>query len=144
MLSHTYFIYQRKNVAIESAEKLADALGYPISELFEIIGKSQIGLSVKTITEYHRFIHTVLEAAKKEGCIKDNPADNATPPRRHRKEAEWFEIDDIKQIVEAVRNEPLKYQVMIHLLIETGMRKGELLALKWTDVDFSYSNFALQ
>lgn len=42
---------------------------------------------------------------------------------------------DIDAINAALRTEPLKWQALVHLLMITGARRGEVLGLKWEDVD---------
>lgn len=94
------------------------------------------GLSSKTIREYHILIHTIFEQAYKEGVVLNNPADRASPPAVKRKEAESYEPDEIARIIEALEKEPLHWKCITHLLIATGARRGEIMGLKWENVDF--------
>lgn len=93
-------------------------------------------LSAKTVLEHHRLISTVLEQAVKEGIIPSNIAHKADPPKITPKEVNYFQPEQIREIQEASLNEPVKWRVMIHLLLITGVRRGELLGLKWENVDF--------
>jgi len=93
-------------------------------------------LSTKTILEYHHLIHTIYAQAVKEGVVRSNPADAATPPAHKRKEAEFFELEEIDRIKECLEKEPLKWQVISHLLIASGARRGEIMGLKWEHIDF--------
>ncbi len=95
------------------------------------------GLSPKTITEHHRLIHVIFAQAKKEGVVRFNIAETATPPAVKKKEAEFFEIEEVLKIIESVSKEPLKWQCITHLLISTGARRGEIMALKWSAIDFN-------
>ena len=83
-------------------------------------------LSNKTILEYHRLIHCIFAQAVKEGLIRYNTAESATPPKQVKKEAEYFELEEIERIIEALSNEPLKYRAIIGLMIDTGARRGEI------------------
>lgn len=130
---------QQKNVAILSAEKASEALQCDFRQVFDIVysrGVKTPGLSPKTIKEYHNFIHGMIDMAYAEGVVRENIADKARPPRADRKEAEFFEIEEILRIREALDQEPMKYKAILYLLIETGMRKGEVLGLKWENIDF--------
>lgn len=93
-------------------------------------------LSNKTITEHHRLISTVLEQAVKECLIPFNPAQRAQPPKAEKKEVNYFQPDQVKAIRTALENEPLKWKALVHLLLITGARRGEILGLKWNKVDF--------
>lgn len=96
-------------------------------------------LSNKTIIEHHRLIHTVLAQAYKEGAVNVNVADRATPPKMTKTEADYYEPDTIAAILEALEDEPMKWQACIYTLIGTGARRGEVLGLTWNDIDFEKS-----
>ncbi len=93
-------------------------------------------LSVKTIREHHVLIHAALKQAVKEGILLYNPADNATPPKLDKKEASYFTPEQITDILNALDHEPQFWRAFTYLLIGSGMRRGEAVALKWSDIDF--------
>ena len=92
-------------------------------------------LSNKTIVEYHRFISAVLSQAEREMLIPYNPARRATPPKAEKKEANYFQTEDVYNILETLKCEPLKYRLATMLLMATGCRRGEIMGLKWSNVD---------
>lgn len=92
-------------------------------------------LSAKTIVEYHRFISSVFSQAVKENLLMFNTAERATPPKVPKHEAEAFEADEVIKIISAVEHEPIKWKVLTHVFIATGARRGEILGLRWKDVD---------
>ena len=105
------------------------------------INKSTKGkLSNKTIIEHHRLIRTILNQADKEMLVTYNAALKAEPPKLIKKEANYFEIEDIERILFYAKQEPLKKQVMINLLVFSGCRRGEIMGLKWNKVDFKNQN----
>jgi len=135
---------QQKKIALESAEKVSTALGRKMSELFDIVSQSSSkGLSPKTINHYHTFIHSFLESARKEELVNINVAELASPPKVKKREAEFFEIDEIIAIREALDPQPLKYRIMIYLLIDTGIRRGELFGIRWNSIDFNNSTILI-
>ena len=93
-------------------------------------------LSSKTVVEHHRLISTVLEQAVKESLIPFNPAQRAQPPKVFHKEVSYFQPEQIVAIADALNNEHIKWQALVHLLLITGARRGEILGLKWDKVDF--------
>ena len=128
---------QKHNLNIETARKLSAALGKDISELFDIISPGgEDGLSAKTIHHYHTFLHSVLEMARTKENLAFNAASAATAPSVIHKEAEFFEIDEIIQIRQALERYPFKYRIMICLLADTGIRRGELFGIRWSVISF--------
>lgn len=95
-------------------------------------------LSNKTIIEHHRLISDVWEQAVKEGLIPFNLAQSTDKPKMQEHEVNYFQPEQIQAIREALENEPLKWRVLVHLLLITGARRGEILGLKWDKVDFEY------
>ncbi len=93
-------------------------------------------LSTKTIIEHHRLISTVLEQAFKERLILFNVARQAVLPRMEKKEVNYFQIEQVEAIRNALEQEPIIWKMLVHLLLITGARRGEILGLKWDKVDF--------
>ena len=93
-------------------------------------------LSAKSILEHHRLISAVLEQAVKEGLVPFNVASRATLPKVERKEVNYFQPEQIADIREALEQESIKWRTLVHMLLITGARRGEILGLKWDKVDF--------
>lgn len=93
-------------------------------------------LSAKSILEHHRLISAVLEQAVKEGLVPFNIASRATLPKAERKEVNYFQPEQVAAIRDALELEPIKWRTITHLFLITGARRGEILGLKWENVDF--------
>ncbi|MBS6954798.1 MAG: tyrosine-type recombinase/integrase [Enterocloster asparagiformis] len=128
---------KKHNLNIETARKLSAVLGKELSDLFDIVSPGgENGLSAKTIHHYHTFLHSVLEMARTKEQLASNAASAATAPTVIHKEAEFFEINEIIQIRQALEKYPMKYRVMICLLADTGIRRGELFGIRWSAISF--------
>lgn len=123
-----------QSIQRSTAEAIARAMGGKLESIFDITVKST-PLSPKTVLEHHRLISTVLGQAEKEMLVPYNAAAKATPPKVDRKEPNYFQPEDIAAILDALEREPLKWRTIIHLLIVTGCRRGEVMGLKWDKVD---------
>ena len=129
-------VIQGKCICFSTAEKIAQAMGGSFSDFFTVEKNRDTVLSPKTILEHHRVISTVLEQAVREQLIPDNAAKRATPPKLPKHEMDAFELEEIRDILTALEEEPLKWQVCTHLLIATGARRGEIMGLRWKNVDW--------
>lgn len=119
----------------ESAWKIVNTLGGSLEDYFTVEQRNDI-LSPKTIQRVHGFISIVLSQAEMEMIIQYNPAEKVTPPYCPPHEPNYFQPEEIEKILDAVDREPIKWRTMFHLFIVTGARRGEILALKWVNVDF--------
>ena len=93
------------------------------------------GLSPKTLRNYHMALHKCLQQAVKEHLLVYNPCDAVTLPSGEKPEVVVFTNDQQRALVQASYRH--RYGVFIRLDLCTGLRMGELLALKWEDIDFS-------
>jgi integrase len=91
------------------------------------------GLNTRTVRHHIVCLHTALQNAVKTGLIIRNPVDAITIPRPHRHEMRTMDETDIHIFLEMARN--TQYYALFYTLLFTGMRRSELLALKWHDVD---------
>lgn len=81
----------------------------------------------------------MLKQAVIENLIPYNPADRAKPPKITNKTANYFENEEVAQIIQAAEKEPLKWRTLIHTMLVTGGRRGEVLGLQWKNVDFTFN-----
>ena len=126
-----------KHVSILSAEKIAAALNLPINKVFEV-HKETSGLSSKTILHHHRLISSILAQATRDRIIPFNVADKnyMKAPKLDHSEAVFLDDIQLKKVIDCLENEPIKWKTAMYLLIFSGMRRGELLGLEWSDIDF--------
>lgn len=97
--------------------------------------KLKAGLSRTTVNTLHAMLHKALEDALRWHLVAHNVCDAVTPPRRDRYEIQPFTIEQAQQFLAAACGHPL--EALFVLAVSTGMRRGELLAVKWQDIDFS-------
>lgn len=128
---------QGKAVQWDKAETMSQALEYPVEDLFQK-QENSAPLSAKSVLEHHRLIRTILGQAEKELIVPYNAASKATPPKVRRKEVNTFQPEEIMAILEALEWEPIKWHCLVHLLIVTGCRRGEICGLTWPQIDLEH------
>ena len=133
---------QGKRIELPTAQAIAQVLGQDVGKLFQV-EKGNSSLSSKTILEHHRLIRTILAQAEREMLVPYNAASKATPPKATAKEVNYFQVEDVIRIREALECEPLKWKVITHLLLITGCRRGEVMGLRWSRVDFANSQIRI-
>lgn len=99
-------------------------------------GGDEAAINALLLQKYHRLISTVLEQAVTEGLVPFNVAARATLPKAEHKDVNYFQPEQVAAIREALEQEPMKWKTLVHLLLITGARRGEVLGLKWDKVDF--------
>ena len=92
------------------------------------------GLSPKTIRNLHNMFHQALEQAKINGIIRNNPTDGAVIPKQEKKEMRVLSASEQMDLISVLHMHRLGFAIMFDLA--TGLRIGELCALKWSDVNF--------
>lgn len=91
------------------------------------------GLSAQTVVHHHRVFREALQQAVRWQILARNPADAVTPPRPVRREMRFLNPKDIGRLLDACEDDDLR--TLIFVALATGLREGELLALRWSDLD---------
>ena len=104
--------------------------------------KLDSGLAPRTVQYIHTTLHKALKQAVMDGLIPRNVTEAVKAPQAHKKEVKPLTPSQVKALLSAASGDRLEalYTVAIH----TGLRRSELLGLKWTDVDFDAGTLAVQ
>jgi integrase len=99
------------------------------------------GLSPQTVTHMHRVLKQALGQAVKWELLTRNPADAVDPPKMDRGMMRTYDLDQTAELIEAFR--PTRMLVPALLAVLCGMRRGEITALRWKNVDLSNGQLAI-
>jgi integrase len=91
------------------------------------------GLAESTIRSAYTILRAVLDTAVRDGALGSNPAAAVRRPRVTIKEAPHLTPAQVGALLQAARG--TRYAPLFALLVHTGLRRGEALALQWSDVD---------
>lgn len=87
-------------------------------------------------------LNGVFKLAAKDDSIKINPMSKLDRPTPRHDEApqeetdKAYTLDELGYILSCVDNEPLKWRVYVHLMADTGLRRGECCGVQWSDINF--------
>jgi integrase len=90
-------------------------------------------LSESTIRTAYTILRAVLDSAVRDRALAQNPVHAVRRPKVTAKEAAYLTPDQVRSLLEAA--EGSRYAPLFALLVNTGLRRGEALALHWSDVD---------
>jgi integrase len=96
------------------------------------------GLSAGTVHLAHRTVRAALNEAVKRGHITSNPAKVAKPPRVVEEEIVPFTVEEARHILDATEN--MRNGARFVVALTLGLRRGEALGLKWSDIDIRWQH----
>ncbi|MBA7503431.1 Tyrosine recombinase XerC [subsurface metagenome] len=99
------------------------------------------GLSGRTVLHQHRVLSEALSHAVKQGVVVRNVAEAVVPPRPGRIEMSTLASENVPRFLDAARRTP--YYVLFYAALYTGMRRGELLGLRWCDIDLGRASISV-
>lgn len=137
----------RDNIRISSYVKYKKLIGYIAADLGEIwlqkltpeqvqrfyTKKCKDGLSSKTVHEIHGVLHLALKHAVRWNYVSRNVCDLLDSPRVVSREGTSLTLEQARKLLESIQGHRL--EVVLMMAVITGMRKGEIIALRWSDID---------
>jgi integrase len=99
------------------------------------------GLSPQTVTHMHRVLKQALGQAVKWELLNRNPCDAVDPPKTTRAPMQTYDLNETAALIEAMR--PTRMFVPALLAVLCGMRRGEVTALRWRNVDLEVGRLSV-
>lgn len=99
-------------------------------------------VSANTVIHYHAVIHRALKYAVKIKIIQSNPAVNVERPRKEKFIGSFYDKKEINTLFDIIQGHPL--EVAIKLAAFYGLRREEIIGLKWTAIDFENNTLTIQ
>lgn len=119
-------------------KKIPDVSSADLSSL--LLSVQAQGRAHATAVKVYTVLHTMFKMAYLSDMIQRNPMDKVPRPVPRKDEireaeAQALTVEELQTVLDALNDEPLKWRVLVYVLIDTGIRRGECCGLKWEDVD---------
>lgn len=92
-------------------------------------------VSSNTVLKQYRLISQCMQDAVINDLIKKNPCNKVTPPKRGKAEHNWYDEQDLKELLRLAYNSPLEIPIFLAVLF--GLRRSEIVGLKWSAIDWN-------
>lgn len=100
------------------------------------------GLSPTTVQMHHNILHRALDQAVKWRILPHNPCDSVDVPQANNPEMQTWNGEQVRAFLTGVADH--RWAALWRLALLTGMRRGELLALRWSDLDLDKGTLAVR
>ena len=100
------------------------------------------GLSPKTVRNIHQIIASAMKLAKEQRLIVADPTEGCALPKLEHKEMKTLPIEQLTSFLREAKDSGVFE--MYYVELATGLRRGELLGLKWEDIDFEHGNLRVK
>ena len=100
------------------------------------------GLSPKTVRNIHQIIASAMKLAKEQKIIATDPTEGCALPKLEHKEMKTLPIEQLTSFLWEAKDSGVFE--MYYVELATGLRRGELLGLKWEDIDFEHGNLRVK
>ena len=117
-----------------------DLSGDEINEFYTYLRNA--GLKGSTGQRYHGVLHKAFKDAVKRRIIPSNPVDQANRPRKEQFIAAYYNAEEVKQLLELVKDDEIYIPIL--LAAYYGLRRSEVVGLKWSAIDFSENTLTVR
>ncbi len=104
--------------------------------------KLESGVKGATIKQYYHALHSAFTYAVKSEMLEKHPMDKMTMPRADRHEATFYNQDELNGLFEVFKDDDM--EIVVHIAAYYGLRRCEILGLRWDAVDFKNKTITIQ
>jgi len=105
---------------------------------------NEVGLAPATVRQVHAVIRRAFRQGVRWGWIATNPAVNASPPRLVKPDLSPPDVAQVAELIEKAGEADPELGRFLHLAASTGARRGELCALRWSNVDAEIATLTVE
>lgn len=137
-------VYAGKNVSRKTAEKVSAAVGLAFSKAFVEHTKKDGKLNNNTVIRYQAMLSSIFKKGAQWGLINENPCSRAEHPKAEEIDVRVLTEEEIPKLLDALSDAPPQYSVITQLALLLGARRGEICALRWSDIDFEKGTLSIK
>ena len=137
-------VYAGKNVSRKMAEKVSAAVGLAFSKAFVEHTKKDGKLNNNSVIRYQAMLSSIFKKGVQWGLINENPCSRAEHPKAEEIDVRVLTEEEIPKLLDALLDAPPQYSVITQLALLLGARRGEICALRWSDIDFEKGTLSIK
>ena len=137
-------VYAGKSVSRKTAEKVSAAVGLAFSKAFAEHTQKDGKLNNNTVIRYQAMLSSIFKKGVQWGLINENPCSRAEHPKAEEIDVRVLTEEEIPKLLDALSDAPPQYSVITLLALLLGARRGEICALRWSDIDFEKGTLSIK
>ena len=137
-------VYAGKNVSRKMAEKVSAAVGLAFSKAFVEHTKKDGKLNNNSVIRYQAMLSSIFKKGVQWGLINENLCSRAEHPKVEEIDIRVLTEEEIPTLLDALSDAPPQYSVITQLALLLGARRGEICALRWSDIDFEKGTLSIK
>lgn len=138
----TTYGYQKtlkKVLPIIGSKKLKDITPFVLDSMYQKLGVGVDGqkLGYHSNYNYYKLVNVMFNQAIRWEIMDRNPNAKANKPKKEHKEKNFYDVNQVKKLLDVLEFESIKYKTLIVLALDSGARRSEICALRWSDIDLN-------
>lgn len=107
------------------------------------VGKNK-QLGYHSMYGYYKLVNVMFNQAIKWELLDRNPNLKANKPKKEKKERNYYDLEQVEKLLSCLEYENIKYRTLIILALDSGARRSEICALRWSDIDFDTQTMRIE
>ena len=118
-------------------KKLKDITPFVLDNMYQKLKTGKDGKELGYHSNYnlYKVVNVMFNQAIRWEIMDKNPNMKASKPKREHKEKNFYNVSQVKKLLDVLENESIKYRLLIVLALDSGARRSEICALRWSDIN---------